>query len=142
MLSEEDRARLEIGERIKQLRLAKQWTIKELALKAGMSAGYLSEVERGGSALSGEKFGALAKLLGTTVDFILTGTGEPEQAGAEVRIPAALAEAAQALDLSYATTMRLLRGKQSLVAARREGVEDEWTAQKWMDFYKKVQPYL
>ena len=141
-MSEDDRGRLEIGERIKQLRLAKTWTIKELAQHAGMSAGYLSEVERGGSALSGEKFGALAKLLGTTVDYILTGAGEVQHAGAEIRIPAGLAEAAQALDLSYATTMRLLHGKKSLVAARRESIEDEWTAQRWIEFFENVKPYL
>lgn len=141
-MSEKDRAKLEIGLRIKQLRIEKGCTIQELADKAGMSAGYLSEVERGGPALSGEKFGALAMPLGTTVDYILTGTGLPQPETAETRIPAGLAEAAEMLDWSYITTARLLAGKRSLIAERRDEPEDEWTAQNWIDFHGKVAPYL
>lgn len=133
-------SRQEIGHRIKQLRLAKEMTIQELADKAKMSAGYLSEVERGRSALSAEKLAALARCLGTGVDYILTGTGGPVEP-AETRIPAGLADAAQTLDLSYAQTVRLLAGKNSLVAARGPK-RDEWTAQNWIDFYNKVEPYL
>ena len=132
--------RHEIGRRIKQLRLAKELTIQELAERAKMSAGYLSEVERARSALSAEKLAALARCLDTSVDYLLTGTGGPNEPS-ETRIPAGLANAAQTLDLSYAQTVRLLAGKQSLVAAR--GPErDEWTVQNWIDFYNKVEPYL
>lgn len=133
--------RWEIGQRIRQLRLAKGFTIQELAEKAKMSAGYLSEVERGGSALSAEKLAALAARVGTSVDYVLTGTSGPHHEASETRIPAGLADAAQTLDLSYAQTARLLAGKLSLVAAR--GPErEEWTAQNWIDFYNKVEPYL
>lgn len=140
-MSEKDQKRRDIGQRIKQLRIAREHTIHELAEKARMSAGYLSEVERGGPALSGEKLQALAAALATTVEYILTGASAPEQETA-TRIPAGLAEAAEFLDLTYAKTRRLLAGKKSLVAARRDNDESEWAAQEWIDFYRKVSHYL
>lgn len=138
----EERARQEIGRRIKELRLSRGLTIKELADEAGMSPGYLSEVERGKSALSGLKAGVLADRLGTTTDYILTGRGEPHLEGAEIKIPTGLAEAAEMLDLTYATTIRLLRGKKSMVAERRDEPDDEWPADKWIAFHTKVAPFL
>lgn len=140
-MSDRDQKRLEIGKRIKQLRIARELTLQELGEKAKMSAGYLSEIERGGPALSGEKLEALAAALGSSVEYILTGTGAAEEQGA-ITIPAGLAEAAELLDLSYTKTRRLLAGKRSLVAARRDGDEHEWSAEQWMEFYKKVKPYL
>lgn len=141
-MSKKDQSKFEIGKRIKQLRLMKGFTIQELADKAGMSAGYLSEAERGGPELSGSKLGALATPLATTVDYLLTGTGSPPQESTETLIPGGLAEAAEMLNWSYSTTARLLAGKRSLVAERRNDTEDEWTAQSWMDFHEKVAPYL
>lgn len=140
-VAEKDQKRLEIGRRIKQLRIARELTLQELAEKARMSPGYLSEVERGGPALSGEKLQALAGALGTTVEYLLTGADAPEEQGA-VTIPAGLAKAAEILELSYSETRRLLAGKLSLVAARRNREEDEWSAEQWIEFYEKVKPYL
>lgn len=140
-MSDRDQKRREIGQRIKQLRISRGYTLQELADRAKMSAGYLSEIERGGPALSGEKLEALAAALGTTVEYILTGTSASDEENA-VTIPAGLAEAAEILDLSYAKTRRLLAGKKSLVAARRDKDEDEWSAQDWIEFHNKVAHYL
>ena len=134
-------ARQEIGKRIKQLRIAKGLTIKELADLAGMSAGYLSEVERGRCALSAEKLAAIAGCLGTTVDYLLTGVSTPNHAFSETRIPAGLAQAAELLELSYVQTAKLLAGKRSLVA-RRGSQADNWSSDDWIDFYEKVKKFL
>lgn len=106
-----------------------------------MSAGYLSEVERGRSAISGEKLARLAQNLGVSADHLLSGRGEPSS-GSTIQIPAGLSEAAKILDLTYAQTLRLLSGKESLVARRSNSVENEWAKEDWIEFYKKVQPYL
>ena len=140
-MTNETCTRQEIGARIKRLRIIKGLTIKELAQNAGTSAGYLSEVERGGPALSGEKLGALAGCLGSSVDYLLTGIAEPNQALPETRIPAGLAQAAEILDLSYVQTTKLLAGKHSLVAGRGSE-QDEWTVDDWVHFYEKVKHYL
>lgn len=106
-----------------------------------MSAGYLSEVERGHSAISGEKLARLALELGTSADHLLSGRTDP-QGGSTIQIPQGLSEAAKVLDLTYAQTLRLLAGKQSLVAHRSTKTEREWTKDDWIDFYRKVKPYL
>ena len=134
-------ARKEIGLRIKRLRIAKELTLKELAQNAGMSAGYLSEVERGGSALSAEKLAALAGCLGATVDYLLTGISTPAHALTDTHIPAGLAQAAEFLELSYVQTAKLLAGKRSLVA-RRSSQVDDWSADDWINFHEKVKQFL
>ena len=106
-----------------------------------MSAGYLSEVERGGSALSGEKIAAIAGCLGCSVDYFLTGVAGFHQTREETVIPAGLAEAARSLDLSYVETTKLLAGKRSLVA-KRGSKDDEWSANEWLKFHEKVKQYL
>jgi transcriptional regulator with XRE-family HTH domain len=131
----------EIGRRIKALRRAKDFSIQKLADAVVMSPGYLSEVERGQSAVSGEKLARLAVELGVSADYLLTGRGE-QPGGSGVQIPQGLSEAAEVLDLTYAQTVRLLAGKDSLVAKRSTRVEDEWTKEQWLDFYRKVKPYL
>jgi hypothetical protein len=59
-----------------------------------------------------------------------------------IQIPPGLSEAAKVLDLTYAKTLRLLAGKESLVARRSSLTEREWTKEEWIDFYRKVEPYL
>jgi transcriptional regulator with XRE-family HTH domain len=50
---------IELGERIKKLRLGQNLTLKELEAKAGVSATHLSEIERG---LTSPTVGALARI--------------------------------------------------------------------------------
>lgn len=140
-VTHELRERQEIGWRIKQLRIAKGQTIKGLAQHANMSAGYLSEVERGRSALSAEKLAALARCFGSTVDYLLSGGANANPTSGDMRIPIGLAQAAEALDLSYVQTTRLLAAKRSLVAGRGQD-QEEWTETDWTRFYSKVKRYL
>ncbi len=134
--------REETARRIRTLRKARGLSIQKLAGTVEMSPGYLSEVERGRSAISGEKLVRLAEELGVTTDYLLSGRGEIAM-GSGIRIPTGLSEAAKYLDLTYEQTIRLLAGKASLVAARRPNSGDpEWTKERWIDFYNKVKPYL
>jgi len=139
-LADSKPAREEIASRIRTLRRTKGLSIERLAALADISAGYLSEVERGLSELSGTKLARIAENLGTTVDFLLSGREDPADSG--VTIPAALSEAAKTLDLTYSQTLRLLKGKESLVARRSGQSAQEWTVEQWMEFYRKVHPYL
>lgn len=133
-----------VGQRIRSARQSKELTGQQLARLAGISAGYLSEVERGLSAISGEKLVQIADALGMRVSYLLEA---PERAPAEdapntIQIPAALSEAAEQLGLSYIATRRLLEGRRSLVARRSQGPEHDWTLQDWCEFYNKVKRYI
>lgn len=67
-----------IGERVRALRQAKGWSGAQLARKAGISQGYLSDVENGKVASpTGDIVGRLARSLGTSADFLLGQTDDP-----------------------------------------------------------------
>lgn len=131
--------RAEVGRRIRVLRKSRDLPIQQLADLAGISPGYLSDVERGSSAPSAEKLARIAAELGVSTDYLLTGA---TTSSAPVQVPPGLAAAADQLNLTYTQTMRLLAGKQSLVARRSSRGDDDWSKADWVDFYNKVRPYL
>lgn len=141
-MSDEYADRVDLGRRIKATRLAKGMTGKELALRAYISPSYLSEVERGASAISSEKLLRIARYLQVGLRFLLEGHPEPVGADDGVRIPAALAEAAEQIKLSYSATVRLLQGYQSLIARRSSSEEKKWQTQDWIEFYQRVKDYI
>lgn len=140
-MAESSPERDEIARRIRSLRRARGLSLHRLADSAEISPGYLSEVERGRSAVSGEKLARLAENLGVSTDFLLSGRSEPT-ADSPIQIPPGLSEAAKVLDLTYAQTLRLLAGKESLVARRSRSAESAWSKDEWIEFYRKVKPYL
>lgn len=141
-MPKEQEDRIELGRRIKATRQAKGLTGKELAARARISPSYLSEVERGASAISSEKLLRIARHLKVGLGFLLE--GHPQPAGSEngIHVPAALAEAAEQINLSYTATVRLLQGYQSLIARRSSAEEKEWQTQDWIEFYQRVKDYI
>jgi transcriptional regulator with XRE-family HTH domain len=134
--------RAEVGRRIKQLRQAQSLTVQELAKRSGVSAGYVSEVERGMSAVSVDKLMNIAEGLKVSLDSLL-GENPPAAAGqAVVQIPAALSAAADQLNLSHRATLTLLQGQRSLTARRSKSDEGEWGVEEWLKFYEQVKDYL
>jgi len=61
----------EIGKRIRQYRLQKNFTLQELADKSGYSKGYLSKVEKSGKAPPVATLSVIARELGVSVSVIL-----------------------------------------------------------------------
>ena len=133
--------RIEVGRRIKQLRNAQGLTVQELATKSGVSPGYISEVERGLSAVSVDKLSQIAAGLGVGVDFLLHEQPEVSKQGV-VGLPAALSAAAERLNLSHRATLTLLQGKLSLTARRSQAESAEWDVDDWLRFYEQVKDYL
>lgn len=116
-------------------------TVQELAKKSEVSPGYLSEVERGLSAVSVDKMSQIAAGLGIGVDTLL---GEDAESAVQevVQIPAALSAAADQLNLSHRATLTLLRGQRSLTARRSQNDSGEWTLEEWIKFYDQVKDFL
>jgi transcriptional regulator with XRE-family HTH domain len=132
----------EVGRRIKQLRQAQTLTVQELAKRSRVSAGYVSELERGMSAMSVDKLMKIADGLKVGLESLL---GEnPSAAGGQtvVQIPAALSAAADQLNLSHRATLILLQGQRSLTARRSKSDEGEWGMVEWLKFYEQVKDYL
>lgn len=133
--------RVEVGNRIKQMRQTQGITGQNLAKRARVSPGYLSEVERGIPAVSIDKLSQIADGLGTRLDTLL---GKAEEAidATVVTIPAALSAAAEKLNLSHRATLALLQGQRSLTARRSKSEQDEWTVDRWIGFHQQVKDYL
>jgi transcriptional regulator with XRE-family HTH domain len=106
-----------------------------------VSAGHVSEIERGKSAVSWEKLVQIAEALKVGVTALVEGTDE-ELKQQEVRIPAALSAAAERLNLSHRATLALLQGKLSLTARRSQSEEIEWSTDDWVRFYSQVKEFL
>lgn len=138
----ENRDRVRIGLRIKQIRQSQKITAQELAKRATISAGYLSEVERGLSAISVDKLRQIADGLGVAVEALLGQSASVEPAAATVQIPVALSKAAEQLNLSHRATLTLLQGQRSLTARRSKGEHGEWSVDDWIKFHKQVKDYL
>jgi len=66
------RAARRVGLEIRQLRKAKSMTIAELSIATGLSAGYLSQIERGISSPSVKALHTLSRALGVTVSFFFS----------------------------------------------------------------------
>src|SRR5439155_16679188 len=97
------------GDRIREAREEKSWTQEQLADKAGISKGFLSDVENNNRNLSAENALKLADALGVSLDYLMRGQQGKEEAAREpVRIPSELSRAAQQLGLSYSETLTLL----------------------------------
>lgn len=131
-----------VGRRIKTLRLAQGRTVHELATDAKVSAGYISEVERGLPAVSIDKLSQIADALKIKLDTLLGELPDEDIAREVVRIPAALSELADRLGLSHRDTLTLLKGQLSLTARRSDNDHGEWDTEKWARFYEKVKDYL
>ena len=138
-------SRKELGLRIRRLRGQKGLTAKALAEMAGLSASYLSEVEKGISAISTEKLQSIAKELGLTLDQLVNRTESPvsQTPANAIQIPMALSQAAEELNLSFHQTKRLLGAGTSLVAARGLTSQGrEYSKEQWIDLFERVKSLM
>ena len=74
-----------VGQRIRDLRAEKGWTLKELAAKCGLSTSFLSQVERGLSSVSITSLHIICQALGMTLGEFFRqlgdGAGQPTLGG-------------------------------------------------------------
>ncbi len=135
--------RVVVGRQIKRLRQEQELTVQDLAIKAKVSPGYLSEVERGIPAVSLDKLRQIAEGLGVAIDALLDELSPASSRNQNVvQIPAALSAAAERLNLSHRATLTLLQGQRSLMARRAKGEQHGWSADDWLKFYEQVKEYL
>jgi transcriptional regulator with XRE-family HTH domain len=133
--------RMALGERIKQRRLELGWTQDVLAQKAGISKGFLSDLENGKRGIGAETLLDIGRVLGVSLDSLMTGTAADEIERREIEIPQALAEFASTRGLSFRQTLTLLQMQRQIVA-RRTTAGGERTAFDWARFYESVQEFL
>ena len=72
-MKKENNIKLEIGKRIKEIRLEMNITKEKFANELGITPQYLGIIEKGGSALSYEKLKRVCEISGYSSDYILFG---------------------------------------------------------------------
>src|SRR5215831_204528 len=130
-----------VGERIKARRLELEWTQDQLAQKAGISKSFLSDLENGKRSVGAENLLDIARALGVSIDFLMTGEPSKNQA-AEVPIPASLARFAAEEGLSFRQTLTLLEMQQQILAHRSAKKKNTLEAVDWRKFHDAVKEFL
>jgi len=130
-----------IGERIKKRRTELGWTQERICTKVGLSKSFFSELESGKRSVSAENLLNIARTLGVSLDFLMTGTAS-EEPPTEVPIPASLAKFAAIEHLSFRQTMMLLGMQKQIVAHRSSCNKDGLDGVDWRKFYEAVKDFL
>ena len=130
-----------VGERIKKRRVELGWTQDQLCQKAGISKGFLSDLENDKRSVSAENLLEIARALSLSLDYLMTGTASQEQP-TEVAIPASLARFAAEERLSLRQTLMLLDMQKQIVAHRSAKKKEGLEGVDWRKFYEGVKEFL
>ena len=130
-----------VGERIRGRRAELGWTQDQLAQKAGLSKSFLSDLENGKRSVGANNLLDIARALGVSLDFLMTGTASQDQKS-EVPIPASLARFAAEEGLTFRQTLVLLEMQQQIVAHRSVRKKDGLDGVDWRKFYEAVKEFL
>jgi transcriptional regulator with XRE-family HTH domain len=126
------------GDRIQAIREKRGLTQDQLADKAKISTGFLSDVENGKRNVSSENLLKIANALGASVDYLLRGETRETIQRQPVIIPPELSEAAGDLGLSYAQTLETLEAHNSVVARRSTKETKRLSVEEWKEFYRAI----
>jgi transcriptional regulator with XRE-family HTH domain len=126
------------GDRIRAIREKRGLTQDQLAEKAKISTGFLSDVETGKRNVSSENLLKIANALGASADYLLRGETREAIQRQPVVIPPELSEAAGDLGLSYIQTLETLEAHNSVVARRSTKETKRLSVEEWKEFYRAI----
>jgi len=130
-----------VGERIRLRRTELGWTQERLASEAGVSKGFLSDLESGKRNVGAETLLALATTLGVSMDYLMKG-GRVRREAVEVQVPGSLAAFARTERLSFAQALTLLEMQRQIVAYRSSSKRSDLEGVDWKRFYESVREFL
>lgn len=126
------------GERIRQIREEKKMTQEQLAKAAGISKGFLSDVETKNKNISSQSLLKIANVLEASLDFLLRGEETRPPRSGPVVIPPELSQMAREFDLSYSETQELLLVHDSVVGRRGGKPKQDFTVDDWKNLYQMI----
>lgn len=130
-----------VGERIRKRRTELGWTQDQLALKAGISKSFLSDLENGKRSVSADNLLDIARVLNLSLDYLMKGEVS-ETKPVEVQIPASLATFAEEEGLTFKQAIALLRMREQIVAHRSRTKKEGLDKVDWQKFYEAVKEFL
>lgn len=127
-----------VGDRIREIREKKKMTQDQLAEKAKLSKGFLSDVENNKKNIGSQLLLKIANALGASVDYLLVGESKKHIAQEAIVIPPSLSQAAEELNLSYSDTLELLNAHNSVIARRSNKSIRDFAVDDWKKFHKAI----
>ncbi len=132
-----------LGDRIRERRTSFDRTLAVLSEKSKVSKGFLSDLENGKkTAVGGKYLHAIAKALGVSVDYLISGKDKLEEAPQDLQFPGSLSKFAQQEALSFAHTAMLLQLRRQILAFRSDTKSEDLDDFDWKPFYEAVKPHL
>ena len=126
------------GDRIREIREDQRMTQDKLASRAGLSKGFLSDVENNKRNISSQNLLKIANVLGASVDYLLRGDSGEVVAAQPIVIPPELSQAAEELEFTYAQTVELLEAHRSVIARRSNRGLRKFSVYDWKRLHKAV----
>lgn len=133
---------MSLGGRIKQRRTDLGWTQDALAEKAGISKGFLSDLETGKRNVGADTLLDLAKVLGLTLDYLMTGEDAEAKVRQVVEVPADLALLAEKENIPFPKLLLLLQMRRQIIAHRSGSRRQASDSFDWTKFYRSVKDFL
>jgi transcriptional regulator with XRE-family HTH domain len=128
-----------LGERVRELREEQNLTQDQLAARAKLSKGFLSDVENNKRNVGSEYLLRIANALGVSMDYLQTGQeDEAMAAAAPVVVPRELNAYAEEAHLSYKETMELLRAYNSVIARRSNEQAKKFSTDDWRHLHQTL----
>jgi transcriptional regulator with XRE-family HTH domain len=131
-----------VGKRVKARREELGWTQETLAARAGISKSFLSDIENGKRNIGAETLLDLARVLGRSLDYLMTGDAGEATDAAEVEIPASLARFAADASLTFRQTLALLDMRRQILAHRSSTDREPLDQFDWARFFESVKEFL
>lgn len=134
-----------IGKRIHELRKARGWTLEQLAVEAGVTKGFLSQVENQKTEVGGKVLFRIARALGASTDWLLGGdeAGVVKEQAQPVQVPPELAQLAIERGWSARKVFQVLGAHTDLLARRSDKPRRTvLTKTDWAEFADRIDPYL
>jgi transcriptional regulator with XRE-family HTH domain len=133
---------MSLGDRIRERRTQLEWTQDALAQKAGISKGFLSDLENDKRNISADTLLDIARVLGLSLDYLMTGEDGDASIKNVVEIPAGLAALGQKEGLSFPKMLTLLQMRRQIVAHRSTEKKLATDDFNWQKFYQSVKTFL
>jgi transcriptional regulator with XRE-family HTH domain len=133
-----------IGERIRQHRQKLGYTQERLAAEAGISKGFISDVETGNRQPSAEYLLRIANALKVSTDYLMKGGAEPgaDTTTQRIQFPQSLTKFALENKLPFDDVKAILEAKLQIVANRRNATDDDLERFDWAGFYEAIKDYM
>jgi transcriptional regulator with XRE-family HTH domain len=132
-----------LGDRIRERRIALNWTLAVLSKESGVSKSFLSDLENGKKkTASGNCLSDIARALGMSADLLISGQDHLQEAPVNLQIPGTLATFAQQEGLSFAHTAMLLQLRRQILAFRSNSKSEDLDQFDWKPFYEAVKAHL